>query len=64
MEYKMIVEKTQTGFSAYSPDLPVFTTGDSKNELLKNAVEAFNLLFEDDGKVLGIDKIKLLFNKS
>lgn len=47
MEYKMIVEKTKTGFSAYSPDLPV-TTGDSKDELLKNAVVAFNLLFEDD----------------
>jgi predicted RNase H-like HicB family nuclease len=62
MHYQMIVEKTKTGFSAYSPNFPIFSTGDSKDELLKNAVEAFNLWFEDDGKILGIDQIKLIFN--
>ncbi len=40
---KAIVEKTGTGFSAFSDDYPVFTTGESFNELLHNAVEATNL---------------------
>jgi predicted RNase H-like HicB family nuclease len=62
MPYQMIVEKTKTGFSTYSPDFPVFTTGGSKGELVKNAVEAFNLWFEDEGQVLCIDQIKLIFN--
>jgi len=46
---KAIVEKTNTGFSAYTEDYPVFTTGKSIGELLKNIVEALNLYFEDDG---------------
>lgn len=62
MTYQMIVEKTNTGFSAYSLDFPVFTTGDSEDKLLKNAMEAFNLCFEDDGRVIGTDQIKLIFN--
>ena len=46
---KAIVEKTNTGFSAYTEDYPVFTTGKSIGELVKNIVEALNLYFEDDG---------------
>ena len=41
------VEKTDTGFSAYCEDYPVYTTGSSFTELLKNAVEAMNLLLSD-----------------
>ena len=40
---KLVVERTDTGFSAYSEDYPVFTTGESFTELLCNAVEAMNL---------------------
>ena len=43
----MIVEKTETGFSAYSEDQPVFTTGKTIPELVNNAYEALNLHFED-----------------
>jgi predicted RNase H-like HicB family nuclease len=43
----VIIEKTDTGFSAYSEDYPVFTTGATVNELLDNANEAFSLYFED-----------------
>ena len=43
----VIIEKTDTGFSAYSEDYPVFTTGESMNELLENTNEAFTLYFED-----------------
>ncbi len=44
---KLIVEKTDTGFSAYSNDLPIFTTGRTIPELFDNALEAGNLYFED-----------------
>lgn len=43
----MMVEKTETGFSAYSDVYPVFTTGVSFTELLHNAVEATNLFLSD-----------------
>lgn len=43
------VEKTNTGFSAFAVDYPVFTTGKTISELSDNMVEALNLYFEDDG---------------
>ena len=45
---KMIVEKTDTGFSAFSDDYPIFTTGRTIPELIDNAFEAANLYFEED----------------
>jgi predicted RNase H-like HicB family nuclease len=41
------IEKTKTGFSAYSDDYPVYTTGKTINELFDNCNEAFALYFED-----------------
>lgn len=46
-KYKFIVEKTDSGFSAFSKEYPVFTTGRNFTELLANATEALNLFFED-----------------
>ena len=43
-----IVEKTNSGFSAFAVDYPAFTTGKTISELSKNIVEALNLYFEDD----------------
>jgi predicted RNase H-like HicB family nuclease len=43
---KMIVERLSTGFSAFSENYPVYTTGKTIPELLDNAVEALNLCFE------------------
>ena len=43
-----IVEKTNTGFSAFAVDYPAFTTGKTISELSKNIVEALNLYFEDE----------------
>jgi predicted RNase H-like HicB family nuclease len=43
----VIIEKTDTGFSAYSENYPVYTTGVSVNELLEHTNEAFSLYFED-----------------
>ena len=33
---KMIVEKTETGFSAFSEEYPIFTTGRTITELIDN----------------------------
>ena len=40
---RLVVEKTDTGFSAYCKAYPVYTTGHSFTELLTHAVEAMNL---------------------
>ena len=45
---KLIVEKTDTGFSAFSNNYPIFTTGRTIPELIDNALEASNLYFEDE----------------
>ncbi len=43
----MILEKTNTGFSAYAEDYPIFTSGESMAELQDNAQEAIDLYYED-----------------
>ena len=44
----MIVEKTGTGFSAYSDQQPIYTTGRTVPDLLNNAYEAASLFFEGE----------------
>ncbi len=46
-QVKFIIEKTDSGFSGYSKDYPVFTTGRNFTELLLNAAESMNLYFEE-----------------
>jgi transcriptional regulator with XRE-family HTH domain len=46
---KFVVEKTDTGFSAYCEESPVYTTGNSFTDLLKHTVEAMNLSLSDQG---------------
>jgi predicted RNase H-like HicB family nuclease len=55
---KMIVEKTNTGFSAYSEDTPVFTTGKTVPELLNNAYLAAQLYFEEENITVSRENIK------
>jgi hypothetical protein len=55
---KLIVEKTKTGFSAYSEDYPIFTSGKTIAQLTENALEACNLFFADNGILLTIDNLK------
>lgn len=54
----MIVEKTDTGFSAYSVDYPIFTTGKSVTDLISNAYEAVNLYYEDQKINITRDNLK------
>ena len=48
---KIIVEKTETGFSAFSEEYPIFTTGRTVPELLDNTYEATQLYFEEKYEV-------------
>ncbi len=51
-KYEFIVEKTDTGFSAYAKDddINVGTTGKTMTEIKNNILEAFNLLNEHQNK--------------
>lgn len=55
---KVTVEKTETGFSAFCDDYPIFTTGRTIPELIDNAFEAANLYFESDNIKLTHDNFK------
>lgn len=55
---KMIVEKTDTGFSAFSEDYPVYTTGLTISELMDNACEAVNLYFEEQEILITRENLK------
>lgn len=50
------VEKTSTGFSAFAPKYPIYTTGTTFNELKTNMLESINLYFEHS-------EVKMLFKK-
>jgi predicted RNase H-like HicB family nuclease len=47
MKYLMVIEPTETGFSAYSPDLPgCVSTGTTCEEVEQNMQEAIELHLE------------------
>jgi predicted RNase H-like HicB family nuclease len=47
MQYLVVIEKTATGFSAYSPDLPgCVSTGSTREEIDKNIREAIEFHLE------------------
>lgn len=52
------VEKTDTGFSAYASNYPIYTTGRTIPELIDNAFEATSLFFEDENIKLTHDNLK------
>jgi len=54
----MTVEKTDTGFSAFSEDYPIFTTGQSIPELINNTYEATEFYFEEETVKLDHKDIK------
>jgi predicted RNase H-like HicB family nuclease len=56
---KFIVEKTDTGFSAYCKEYPVYTTGNSFTELLANAEEALSLYDESQSNKVQEKEIDL-----
>ncbi len=54
----MTVEKTDTGFSAFSKQHPIFTTGKSIPELINNTYEATAFYFEDEDVKIDPKNIK------
>ncbi len=47
MQYLIVIEKTETGYSAYSPDLPgCVSTGATREELEQNMREAIEFHLE------------------
>lgn len=50
--YTFIVERTETGYSAYAKDdgINAITVGSTIKEIKLNALESLNLLFEHNGK--------------
>jgi predicted RNase H-like HicB family nuclease len=47
MKYLIVIEKTSTGYSAYSPDVDgCVATGATKNEVEKNMQKAIEFHFE------------------
>ena len=53
-----MVEKTDTGFSAYSTEYPIFTTGKTITELMNNSLEAANLNFEEENIIITHENLK------
>ena len=53
------VETTETGFSAFADNFNIFTVGGDWTELENNILEATNLWFEEEGKVVTMDNIRM-----
>jgi len=58
----IIIEKTSTGFSAYSEDYAIFTTARTIPELIGNTVEAANLYFEDEKIAITQENINFIID--
>jgi len=54
----VIIEKTDTGYSAYSEVNNVFTTASDIPELHVNLTEALNLFYEDTGYYAKADNLR------
>lgn len=59
MKIEMIVEKTKTGYSAYAEKYPVYTLGTTLEELKVNMLEALNLYFKEQGKIITEADLKI-----
>jgi predicted RNase H-like HicB family nuclease len=59
MKIEMIVERTKTGYSAYAEKYPVYSVGKSLEELKANMLDALNLYFEKQGKIITEKDLKI-----
>jgi hypothetical protein len=58
-EIPVIIEMTKTGYSAYSENPDVFTTGEDIPSLYSNLLEALNLACKDSGYTVTADNLSL-----
>ena len=48
MKYAVVIEKTETGYSAYAPDLPgCVSVGRTRAEMIRNIREAIELYLDE-----------------
>ncbi|MEZ5172207.1 MAG: XRE family transcriptional regulator [Bacteroidia bacterium] len=59
---KFVVEKTDSGFSAFAEDSPIFTTGKNISELQKNIIEALELSSDADNRKINTSSFELVFD--
>ena len=59
---KVIVEKTNTGFSAHCEDLSVFTEAASVNKLYNSLIEALNCFYEEEPITITKEDLDLHFD--
>lgn len=59
MKIEMIVERTQTGYSAYAQKHPVYTVGNNLEELKINMLEALNLYFKEQDREVAETDLKI-----
>ncbi len=55
--FKFVIERTQTGYSAFEVNEPIFTTGATMLELQTNALEATNLFLEEADKIAKMSQL-------
>lgn len=55
----IVVEKTDTGYSAYAEDQGAYTTSEDIPSLYEHLLEALNLHYEDMGYVISADNLRL-----
>lgn len=58
-KYTFVVEKTETGFSAFSEESPIYTTGKNITDLQKNIVEAMQLANDETTVDISSENIEL-----
>ena len=54
-----ILEKTDSGFSAYADKYPIYTTGKNVSDIYQNVLEATNLFYEEEGIEIKPNNIQL-----
>ncbi len=59
---EIIVEKTNTGYSAYAEKIPVYTVGDTLEELKTNILKVLNLYFENLGGAVVTENVISFIN--
>lgn len=55
----ILIEKTETGYSAYAGEIDVFTTGVEIEDLYENLILALNLFYEDLGQKVDIGNLRI-----
>lgn len=62
MKIEVIVEKTKTGYSAYTEKFPVYSVGKSLEELKANLLEALNLYQDRRGKTVDENDLRMMLD--